>query len=135
MHHPITSDVVQAAFDRFPNQTQEQLLHLRQLIFDTALNTEGVGEIEETLKWGEPSYVTKPKTGSTIRLGAKQSQPNQFAMYFNCKTTLVLSFREIHGDVFQYGTNRAILFELGQRIPKQALSNCIAMALTYHLKS
>ena len=36
-------------------------MFLRQLIFETAAATEVVGELEETLKWGEPSYLT-PKT-------------------------------------------------------------------------
>ncbi len=64
------------------------------MIFDVAASTEGVGAIEETLKWGEPAYLTTAsKSGSTIRMDWKGKKPNQFAMYFNCKTTLVETFR------------------------------------------
>ena len=37
------------------DKVRSNLLILRQLIFDTAAVTEGVGELEETLRWGEPS--------------------------------------------------------------------------------
>ena len=39
-------------------------------------------ELEETLKWGEPSYLVKK--GSTIRMDWKSKAPNQYAMYFKC---------------------------------------------------
>jgi hypothetical protein len=28
------------------------------MIFDVARQTKGVGKLQETLKWGEPAYVT-----------------------------------------------------------------------------
>ncbi len=40
---------------------------LRQLILDTASETEGVIALEDTLKSGEPSYLTLG--GSTFRIG------------------------------------------------------------------
>ncbi|MFT5337424.1 MAG: hypothetical protein ACI9YL_001426 [Luteibaculaceae bacterium] len=39
---------------------------LRQLIRATVPEIEGVNSLEETLKWGEPSYLTK--YGSTLRM-------------------------------------------------------------------
>jgi hypothetical protein len=67
--HPFSSDEVEAVFAQYPDQVRERLLALRDLIFDTASHTKGVGEIEETLKWGQPSYLTiKPKSGTTIRI-------------------------------------------------------------------
>lgn len=40
----------------------------------TAASFEEIGEIEETLKWVEPSYLTpKSKRGSTIRVAWKES--------------------------------------------------------------
>jgi hypothetical protein len=68
-------------------------LILRQLILDTAIETEGVVHVDETVKWGEPSYITKK--GSTIRIGWKQSNPDQYAMYFNCNTKLIDTFKEV----------------------------------------
>ena len=42
---------VAAVFDAYPKEIRKKLMFLRQLIFDTASETEGVGELEETLKW------------------------------------------------------------------------------------
>lgn len=50
-----------------PPEVRELVMRLRQLALDTAAELAEVGDVEETLKWGEPSYVSR--TGSTIRLG------------------------------------------------------------------
>jgi len=113
---------------------KKKLLFLRQLIFDVAAETEGVGQVEETLKWGQPSYLTvSPKSGSTIRIDQVKSQEGQYAMYFHCQTTLVDTFKEIYANEFRFEGNRSIIFNVGDQVPVQALSHCIAMALTYHL--
>ncbi len=49
-------------------------MFLRHLVLETASETEGVNKLEETLKWGEPSYLTK--NGSTIRMDWKKSKPD-----------------------------------------------------------
>lgn len=121
-------------FDSYPTKFRNKLMFLRQLIFATAANTKAVGELEETLKWGEPSYVTsQTKSGSTVRIDWKKSQPHQYAVYFNCKTTLVDTFKEIYGNTFKYGGNRCIIFTEDEDIPVKELSHCIALALTYRL--
>lgn len=109
-------------------------MFLRQLILDTAAATEGVGVIEETLKWGEPSYLTpKTKSGSTIRVDWKKTQEEHYAMYFKCTANLVDAFRERYPREFKYGGNRSILFYMDDEIPVEELKNCISLALTYHL--
>jgi len=87
---------------------RNKLLFLRQLILDTAAELDAVGAVEETLKWGEPSYITK--SGSTIRIDWKRSNPKQYAMYFHCKTKLVDTFKELYRDQFKFEGNRAIVF-------------------------
>ncbi len=63
------------------------------LIYDTASTIDAVGELEETLKWRELSYLTsKTKTGSTIRIDWKESQPEQYAMFFKCTSDLVSAY-------------------------------------------
>jgi hypothetical protein len=48
-----------------PDPARRTLLLVRDLIFTTATDLEDVGEINETLKWGQPSYVpARPRTGS-----------------------------------------------------------------------
>lgn len=127
--------VVAATFKSYPDPIRADLLALRELVIETANETAGVGKIEETLKWGQPSYITpQTKSGSTIRVAptAKDSD-HDYAMYFICSTTLVESFREMFGDTFIYDGDRALLFKVGDDVPQNELRACIAMALTYHL--
>ena len=113
---------------------REKLMFLRQLIFETAAATEGVGELEETLKWGEPSYLTpKTKSGSTVRIDWKESSERQYAIYFKCTTDLVATFRKKYTTEFKYGGNRSIIFDEDDKIPVKKLKDCISLALTYHL--
>ncbi len=124
---------VAKVFERYPKNVQKGLMFLRRLILTTASETTGVGELEETFRWGEPSYITtEPKSGSTIRLGWKKSNPHQYALYFHCGTKLVETFREIYGDSFKFAGNRAIVFDEDDCIPEQEIRHCIALALTYH---
>ncbi len=126
-------DVV-AVFNTYDEGVREKLLGLRQLIFATAAETKGVGELEETLKWGQPSYLTRaPKSGSTIRIDAKKSVPGQYVMYFHCQTTLVETFRQIYPLELAYEGNRAIVFNVNEKVAEKPLQHCIALALTYHL--
>ena len=124
---------VALAFDAFPPRMRRKLMALRKLILVTAASTEGVGEIEETLKWGEPAYVTaRSKSGSTVRLGWKKSAPSRYAIYFHCQTNLVETFRSLFPNQFRFEGNRAIVFEESDRVPRDALAFCIAAVLTYH---
>lgn len=57
---------------------RKTLLDVRELIFEVANNDPRVGLIEETLRWGEPAYVTtKNRTGSTIHLGIEKNMPRE----------------------------------------------------------
>ncbi len=106
---------------------------LRRLIFETAAATEGVGAITETLKWGEPAYLTAAsKSGTTIRIGWKKAAPERCALYFNCRTSLVEDFRARFPEPFTFEGNRAVLFDAAAPLPRDALTACIKAALTYH---
>lgn len=126
-----TNKAVRAAFDGYPKDIRNKLLALRALIFETAAKTEGVGVLEEALRWGEPSYITsKSGSGSTIRINARGE--GGYAIFFHCQTDLVPTFRSLYGDAFRFEGNRAILFDKKDAVPKAALAHCIALALTYH---
>lgn len=130
---PFASPAVAQAFKAYPTSMRRRLLALRDLILRTAASTEGVGELEETLKWGEPAYLTsKSKSGSTIRIDWKKSKPSEYAMYFNCQTTLVETFRTLFPNEFKFESNRAIVFSESEVVPTDALAFCVAAALTYH---
>ena len=117
-------------FAQYPEHIREKLEGLRSLIIETAQDTPAINRLEETLKWGEPSYLAKK--GSTIRIDWKEKTPNHYAMYFKCTSKLVPTFKELYGDAFSYEANRAIRFGLDEPIPVQELKACIGMALRYH---
>jgi len=121
---------VKPVFHNYPELVRNKLLHLRKLILETANDIEHIKAIEETLKWGEPSYLVKK--GSTIRIDWKEKKPDQCAMYFKCTSQLVPSFKTVFKDVFKYEKNRAIIFRMDDKIPEAELKKCIAVALTYH---
>jgi hypothetical protein len=119
-------------FAAYPAPIKAKLLALRRLIFATAKATPGVGALQETLKWGQPSYLTpETGTGSTIRIDQVKPAADQYAVYFHCQTNLVETFRELYPEL-SYGGNRAILLDANERLPETALRHCVALALTYH---
>ncbi|EGP09714.1 hypothetical protein CSIRO_0646 [Bradyrhizobiaceae bacterium SG-6C] len=125
---------VAKVFDAYPEDIRARLVRLRGLIFDTAKNMEEVGPLEETLKWGQPSYLTTESgSGSTIRIGREKAD-GRIAMYFHCQTDLVATFRDLYPTQMTYGGNRSILFEASDRILEKALRHCIGLALTYHAR-
>jgi len=130
----IENSEVAAVFENYPKEIKTKLMLLRQLIFDVASRTDGVGELEETLKWGQPSYLTtQTKSGSLVRIDQVKSQEGKFAMFFHCQTTLVDTFKEMYRGQFEFGGNRSIVFSVKDRVPVDELSHCVSMALTYHL--
>jgi len=71
-------------------------MHLRKLIFSVAMETPEIDDLEETLKWGEPSYLTIG--GSTVRVAWQERNPDKYGIYFNCNSELVGTFRELYSD-------------------------------------
>ena len=124
--NPVVSEV----FDNYPDQVRNKMLALRKLVIETAKELDGITALEETLKWGEPSYLTK--NGSTIRIDWKSKKPEQYAMYFKCTSLLVETFKKIFKNDFDFEGNRALVFRLEDEIPTKALKQCIKAALTYH---
>ena len=130
---PSIDSAVAAAFDAAPADVRPGMLDLRALIFETADAIDGVGPLTETLKWGEPAYLTEAsKSGSTIRIGWKKAAPTRYALYFNCNTSLVETFRAQFGDDLTFEGNRAIVFDMNDPLPTAMVASCIASALTYH---
>jgi hypothetical protein len=112
----------------YPEAASLKFQEIRSLIFEIAKTNE-LGQIEETLKWGQPSYLCK--SGSTIRIDWSGDNPESIDIFFNCKTTLIETFKEIFNDDLTYKGDRAIVVPLARSIP-QELETCILMALNYH---
>lgn len=127
------NEQITAVFETYPQDMHAQLLTLRTLIYDVAQQLD-IEPPEETLKWGEPAYLTKEKNmGSTIRVAWKEKKPNQYSIFFKCTANLVIAFKARFGDTFHYGGNRSLDFEVATDIPRYELKQCIALALSYHV--
>ena len=126
----IVDSTVREVFDAYATLLRKRIMYLRDLIFEVAAQTDGVGEIVETLKWGQPSYLTvKPKSGATIRIGA---HGDGYAMFVHCSTTLVDTYRELYGRELKCEGKRAVVFSMQDEVPVDIMRHCIALALTYH---
>ena len=116
-------------FSSYPRDAYEKLREIRELIFDIAAE-EGLGEITEQLKWGEPSYSSK--FGSPVRINWKPKYPDQVSVFVNCNTVLIETYKEIYGSALQYVGNREIVLPLAAPTSLPELRGCISMALKYH---
>ncbi len=125
---------VESVFAGYPERLREKLMRLRQVIFDSAAEMEAVGPLEETLKWGQPSYLTPAsKSGTTIRIDQLGSEPDRYGLFVHCQTSLIETFRDFYPDELEYDGKRGIRFDVDEDPPQDALRHCIGLALTYHL--
>ncbi len=125
------SSEVDACLASVAEPMREQLLQLRALVHSVADNLPGVAPLVESLKWGQPSFTPKKaNVGSSVRLAPLPD--GRVALYFICHTGLVDRFRELYPENLEFEGNRAILVTPGSDFDRDALSHCIAMALTYH---
>lgn len=135
MARAIREPDVAAVFDAYPEPVKGALLALRALILETAGNTEGVGEIEEALRWGQPSYLTtQSKSGTMIRIDRVRTTPGSYALYVHCQTSLIEAFKARYPHELTYAGNRAVLFEAEGPFPENIVRHCIQLALTYRLR-
>ncbi|MFQ6547586.1 DUF1801 domain-containing protein [Aestuariibius sp. 2305UL40-4] len=129
---PFQSDAVAAAFASFPDPYQGILLDVRRLIFAIAGADPEIGDLAETLKWGQPAYLTNgSRSGTTIRLG--RAKTGAAAIYTHCQTSVISDFRALFPDTFTYEGNRAVYLDPASPLPEEALNALIRSALRYHL--
>lgn len=126
-------EAVAGVLGQYPAPIRRRLLQVRDLIFTVAAETEGVGPLTETLKWGEPAYLAEvSRIGTTIRLGVSKSAPDQCAVFFNCQTTLIDTFRAHFANDFAFEGQRALLIPATGPLRREPLALCLRAALTYH---
>ncbi len=132
LEHSFSDSEVEAAFAAFPDAQLRHLLRIREIIIEVGESLDSLGQLKETLKWGQPSFLpTRPRVGSTVRVGSFDKR--QVALYFNCQTMLVENFRSIFGTALCYSKNRAVLFDVSKPLPENIIKECVRMALQYHL--
>jgi len=131
-----TDPGVAAVFAAFPPALRARLLDLRRLIFETAAGLPEVGPLQEALRWGDPAYLTaQSRSGSPIRINRRKASPSEYAMYFQCQTSLVETFRTLFGTELRFEGSRAIVLDLERPAPsRETLAFCVEAALTYHAR-
>ncbi|WP_426238529.1 DUF1801 domain-containing protein [Pararhizobium sp. DWP1-1-3] len=126
-------EAVAEALGRYPEPIRLRLLQIRDLILAVAAETQGVGQLTETLKWGEPAYLTEAsRSGTTLRLGVSKSASDHCAVFVSCQTTLIATFRAHFAHDFAFEGQRALLVPATGPLPREPLALCLRAALTYH---
>jgi hypothetical protein len=134
MSTPSQRAFVKAVTSKYPAPIRKKILQLRKYIYEVAKNTEGVGTIEESLKWNEPTYTTtRPKSGTPIRLAWHKKTPDKFGLYVNCQTSLIQSFCKKYPAKFEYDKTRGIIFSETSDMSSKEIREFIKNALTYYL--
>ncbi|WP_166420616.1 DUF1801 domain-containing protein [Pseudoalteromonas sp. Z1A8] len=113
-------------FNNHPEAAKSTLIQLRELIY-TVAQEQNLGVVEESIKWGEPSYSTI--NGSSIRIGFKGAS---CYLFFHCQSKLVSTFRELYSHNLTFEGNRAIVLNSEKPLPEHPVKECIKLALTYH---
>ncbi|MBW3696692.1 DUF1801 domain-containing protein [Vibrio sp. T187] len=119
---------IQRKLDGYPELARSRLIELRTLIL-SVIEREQFTLKEETLKWGEPSFLVEG--GSAIRIDWKLKTPQQYYLYFNCQTRLVDTFRELYSDELSFQGNRAIVFNVSEPLPVTTVELCLKKAFQY----
>lgn len=127
--HATGLPMLPADFSNYPAPARQLLLALRQLILRVAAD-HGLGPVEESIKWGEASFVVKG--GTAIRIDWKAKDPEFVKLFFHCQTLLVETFKEIYPTQFCYQGHRAVVIPLHADIEQLPIAHCIWLALQYH---
>ena len=125
MHNENVTRIIAA----YPPAASEMAGEIRRLIHRTG-EREGFPDVAESLKWGEPSFAVPG--GSPFRMDWKDQTPDTLQIYFNCRTSLVDTFRTIHGSALEFEGTRAIRLPLDRGVPVEALEHCFSLAMRYH---
>ena len=127
-------EAFKSIFDSWPKKVRLEATEIRSLIHEVAAEIKlehfSSAPLEEALKWGEPAFVLK--TGSTLRMGYREKNPDVLSLYFICNTNLVDTFRELYGDQLVLVDNRELQIQCGDTSSKTMIRDCIRKTLEYH---
>lgn len=133
MSTPPLSPEIASAFAQIGHAERRILLALRARIFELAAGMDSVGPRTETLKWGQPSYLTEQtKSGTPLRVGCtKAGSP---AMFVHCQTSVIRDVSALPYADANFEGNRALLVPSIEAVQTPVVSEMIQMALGYHLR-
>lgn len=125
---------VKEAYEKYKEADRAVLLQLRDLVFITAGSDNRIGELTETLKWGEPAFLTEEtKSGSTLRLGYSKLSKSP-ALFVSCSTPLLTTLKDLDSArSLEYHGLRDITVPKITSRNKEMIRTCILKTLTYHL--
>ena len=129
---PAVPGEVESVIADYPDAVRERILELRAHVWDVAAEDPAIGPLTETLKWGQPSYLTAvPKTGTTVRID-RIGSGEDVAIFTHCQTSLVEEFVESHGDLLETDGTRAVIIPATGEVPWEAVREHVRSALLYH---
>lgn len=133
--HRFSDPSVKAVFESYPQVIREALEDLRETILGVGDLIQGVGPLEETLKWGQPAYrFRSPDCGATIRIGT-QAAGTEYGLFLHNQTTLIDDLKALYRNRLRFSDDRAVVFAVGEVPPVEPLKHCIALALTFGRRS
>lgn len=120
---------------QWSDPARDALWVCRTIYHDTASDL-GIGALDETLKWQQPSWrPVRPRTGSTLRMGWDPQLPERLAFFVDCKTDLASRMRDIYSDFGENDGQRKISADLTRPLPQDAISHLAHMTFSYHLSA
>ena len=122
---------VKHVISRYPTAARAGVMALRKLIYDVASEHPQTSPLIETLRWGQPAYLTASRAGSTLRLGLHKDA--QFALFAHCQTSIIRTYAETFPGWDRFDGNRAVLFDDVSQIEPERLAHLVRHGLTYHL--
>lgn len=129
---PPPSAAVAAVFETWESDDRARALTLRRRIYELASATDGVGPLTETLKWGQPAYLTdKTGAGTTLRIGSAKG--GGVGLYVQCTSRVVETVRMIHDRDVSWDGTRGLILRPDAPLPEAAVDAMIHAALTYRL--
>jgi len=129
---PLAPDV-DAAIAAYPPAARARFLGMREIVFAAAADTPETGPLTETLKWGEPAYLTEAtKSGATLRIAWSPRDPGRIGIYLNCRSSLVEDIRTLYPGTFEIEGTRGLKLALNTPLPTEALDHVARLAQSYH---
>ncbi len=120
---------VQEVYDSYSEPLKRLFGEVRNLILAIGRETAVVGPLSETLRWGQPSFLTE-ETGSGTTIRVDRFDNDALAVFVNCQTTLISDARTYFPEL-TFSKNRAIVLGVNEEVPYAQLSAFLELALTY----
>ena len=134
VNQPMLPTQVKAIWMAYPDRAQLYLRKIRLRLLQLAARLEGVGPLTECIRWHEASYRTAAtKSGLMLRLGWHPTRPAQVAIYFHCRSQMMVKLQRVYDNQIETLGNRAMVFDLNKPLPMDIIDDVLAMALTYYL--